>query len=67
MKFAVCGEALFDVFATADTPTGVSLDARMGGSPFNGAVGLARLGQSVGLVTALSDGFLRERPMAALP
>jgi fructokinase len=66
MKFAVCGEALFDVFATADTPTGVSLDARMGGSPFNVAVGLARLGQSVGLVTALSDGFLGERLMAAL-
>lgn len=66
MKFAVCGEALFDVFATAHTPTGLALDARMGGSPFNVAVGLARLGQAVGLVTAMSDGFLGERLMSAL-
>jgi fructokinase len=27
----VCGEALFDVFAVGDTPTGVTLDARVGG------------------------------------
>jgi hypothetical protein len=59
----VCGEALFDVFATGDTPTGMSLDARVGGSPFNVAVGLARLGQPVCLLTQISRGFLGERLM----
>ena len=45
--FMVCGEALMDVFAHGDTPGGVSLDARIGGSPLNVAIGLARLGQPV--------------------
>ncbi|GJI88909.1 MULTISPECIES: carbohydrate kinase family protein [Duganella] len=39
----VCGEALFDVFSDGDTATGFALSARIGGSPFNLAVGLARL------------------------
>ena len=43
--FVVCGEALFDVFAAGDTPAGMMLDARIGGSPFNVAMGLRRLGQ----------------------
>ena len=37
--FVVCGEALFDVFAAGHTPTGIALDARIGGSPFNVAHG----------------------------
>lgn len=41
----VCGEALFDVFSDGDTATGFALSARVGGSPFNLAIGLARLGQ----------------------
>ena len=45
--FIVCGEALFDVFATGSTPTGIGFDGRIGGSPFNVAMGLARLGQPV--------------------
>ena len=40
----VCGEALFDVFCDGDTPGGYALSAKVGGSPFNVAVGLARLG-----------------------
>lgn len=40
----VCGEALFDVFCDGDTDRGYMLSARIGGSPFNLAVGLARLG-----------------------
>ena len=40
----VCGEALFDVFNERDTDTGYTLSARVGGSPFNLAIGLARLG-----------------------
>lgn len=64
--FIVCGEALMDVFATADTPTGMGLDARIGGSPLNVASGLARLGQPVAFFGALSTGFLGERLARAL-
>lgn len=64
--FVVCGEALFDVFVAGETPAGLSLDARLGGSPFNVAVGLARLGQPVGLLSTVSRGFLGERLMRAL-
>lgn len=39
----VCGEALFDVFNDGDTGDGYALSARVGGSPFNLAIGLARL------------------------
>jgi len=62
----VCGEALLDVFATAETRTGLTLDANVGGSPFNVAVGLARLGQPVGFFSAISTGFAGERLMRAL-
>lgn len=41
----VCGEALIDLFAAGDTAAGVALDGRVGGSPFNVAIGLARLAQ----------------------
>ena len=64
--FVVCGEALFDVFATAETPTGMAMDARIGGSPFNVAIGLARLGQPVAFLSQISRGFLGERLMRAL-
>ena len=62
----VCGEALFDVFAAAETRTGLTLDANVGGSPFNVAVGLARLGQPAGFFSAVSTGFAGERLMRAL-
>ncbi len=62
----ICGEALFDVFQGEDTATGLALDARVGGSPFNLAVGLARLGQPAALFTAISTGFVGERLMRAL-
>ena len=62
----VCGEALLDVFAAGDTRTGLTLDANVGGSPFNVAVGLARLGQPVGFFSAISTGFAGERLMRAL-
>lgn len=64
--FLVCGEALMDVFAVGDTPTGMALDARVGGSPFNVAVGLARLAQPVAFFGAVSRGFLGERLMRSL-
>ena len=62
----VCGEALMDVFSAGDTATGLSLDARVGGSPFNVAVGLARLAQPVVFFSAVSAGFLGERLMRTL-
>lgn len=62
----VSGEALMDVFAVGDTPTGISLDARIGGSPFNVAVGLARLGQPVAFFAGLSRGFIGQRLLRAL-
>ena len=64
--FLVCGEALMDVFAAGDTPQGVALDARIGGSPMNVAIGLARLGQPVRFLGGLSGGFLGERLRRAL-
>jgi fructokinase len=64
--FVVCGEALMDVFSTGSTPTGVGMDARIGGSPFNVAVGLARLDQPVAFFGGVSSGFLGERLVAAM-
>lgn len=64
--FVVCGEALFDVFAAGDTATGMALDARIGGSPFNVAVGLRRLGQHAAFMGGVSRGFLGERLLRAL-
>jgi len=62
----VCGEALMDVFATGDTPNGVTLDARIGGSPFNVAIGLARLEHPVAFFGALSTDVFGERLLRAL-
>ncbi len=62
----VCGEALMDVFGAGTTPTGMALDARVGGSPFNVAIGLARLGQRVAYFGGMSTDFLGERLHSAL-
>jgi fructokinase len=64
--FLICGEALYDVFLESETPKGVRLDARMGGSPFNVAVGLARLSRRVGLFTGLSTDYLGKHLEKAL-
>jgi fructokinase len=64
--FVVCGESLMDVFATGATAAGVSLDARVGGSPFNVAIGLARLAQPVSFLSSISRDFLGERLLHAL-
>jgi fructokinase len=63
--FVVCGEALMDVFAAGATRGGLTLDARVGGSPFNVAVGLARLGQPVAFFGGVSDDFVGARLMQA--
>jgi fructokinase len=59
--FLVCGEALFDVFIGGETDNALHLDARPGGSPFNVAVGLARLGQPVAFLSGLARDMLGER------
>lgn len=64
--FVVCGEALMDVYAGESTPTGLIFDARIGGSPFNVAVGLARLGRPAALLTGLSTDSAGERLLRAL-
>ena len=55
-----------DVFPLQSTNTGLALEARVGGSPFNVAVGLARLGQRVAFFGAMSTGFMGERLLRAL-
>ena len=64
--FVVAGEALMDVFTGATTPTGIALDARIGGSPLNVAFGLARMGQKVAFLGGLSNGELGNRLLDAL-
>lgn len=59
--FLVCGEALFDVFIGSETDNALHLDARPGGSPFNVAVGLARLGQPAAFLSGLARDMLGER------
>ncbi len=66
MTFLVCGEALYDVFLGEPTPRGFALDARIGGSAFNAAVGLARMGLPAGLLTGVGTDALGTRLAAEL-
>jgi fructokinase len=51
----VCGEALIDLFIGAPAPTGFPAEAVAGGSPFNVAIGIGRLGRPSGFLSTLSD------------
>ena len=62
----VCGEALFDLFAEDGDGGTLTLDARIGGSPFNVAIGLARLEVPVAYFGGLSRDFFGRRLKAAL-
>jgi len=62
----VLGESLIDVFAGEPTTTGLALDARVGGSPFNVAIGLARLGRPVAFGSCISSDRFGDRLMQAL-
>ena len=62
----VCGEALFDVFPQQETATGIELAAMIGGSPFNLAAGLARLGAQAQFFGGLSRDVFGRRLHAAL-
>ncbi len=59
--FLICGEALFDLFGEAASGDSLSFDARIGGSPFNVAMGLARLGEEAGFFGGISKDALGER------
>jgi len=62
--YLVCGEALFDFFSeNAPEPQAskINYTAIAGGSPFNVAVGLRRLGIDVALLAGLSTDYLGRR------
>jgi fructokinase len=67
--YLVCGEALFDFFSEED-PSGqaskVNYKAIAGGSPFNVAVGLRRLGIEAALFGGVSTDFLGHRLLQVL-
>ena len=60
--FLSCGDCLFDVFAVPqeDIAT-IGLSGRVGGSPLNVALGLARLGHHAGFFTKMSGDLFGER------
>ena len=63
----ICGEALYDLFLDREDDDGtLHFDARIGGSPFNVAVGVSRLGGSSALLTGISSDMLGVRLTAAL-
>ena len=67
--YLVCGEALFDFFSEEDASgqaSKVNYKAIAGGSPFNVAVGLRRLGIEAGLFGGLSTDFLGRRLLQVL-
>ncbi|WP_414473318.1 carbohydrate kinase family protein [Microvirga sp. M2] len=51
----VCGEALIDLFVGAPSPVGLSAEAVAGGSPFNVAIGIGRLGRPAAFLSTLSE------------
>ena len=62
--FVICGEALIDMFVENNKQSNVGqfpLQAVVGGSPFNVAIGLARLGQPASLLTGLSTDMFGKR------
>ncbi|WP_433740935.1 carbohydrate kinase family protein [Pseudomonas putida] len=67
--YLVCGEALFDFFSENDASglaSKVNFKAIAGGSPFNVAVGLRRLGVDVALLAGLSTDHLGRRLLQVL-
>lgn len=61
LPIVVVGESLLDVFDDGATPTGMHLDAVVGGSPLNVAMGVARMAQPVSFFGAISSDFLGAR------
>ena len=60
--YLICGDALFDFFLTDETaPGAATYSARAGGSPFNVAIGIARLEGKSSMMTGLSTDMLGVR------
>jgi fructokinase len=60
--YLVCGDSLFDFFLESESgPAAASYAARAGGSPFNVAIGIARLGGASAFLTGLSTDMLGAR------
>ncbi|SDH21368.1 fructokinase [Pseudomonas flavescens] len=60
--YLVCGEALFDFFCNPGERSGeLNFQALVGGSPFNVAVGLRRLGVESALFGGISSDYLGQR------
>lgn len=51
----VCGEALIDLFIGVGSATGLPAEAVAGGSPFNVAIGVGRLGRPAAFLSTLSE------------
>lgn len=67
--YLVCGEALFDFFSEEEASgqaSRVNYKAIAGGSPFNVAVGLRRLGIESALLGGVSNDFLGQRLLQVL-
>ena len=65
--YLVCGEALFDIFANGqESSNTLQLEAHAGGSPYNVAIGIARLGGRSALLTGISNDMLGQRLVANL-
>lgn len=61
--FLSCGDSLFDVYASGDETdvSTISLAGRVGGSPLNVALGLARLGHDAAFFTKMSNDAFGQR------
>ncbi|QDG76745.1 carbohydrate kinase [Labrenzia sp. PHM005] len=59
--FLVCGEALFDLFGSDTGKDSLNFDARIGGSPLNVAMGLARMGEDTAFFGGISKDALGEK------
>ena len=67
MTILVCGEALYDFFQSSQADQGeIEFRARVGGSPFNVAVGIARQGGDAALLSGISQDLLGRTLMARL-
>ncbi|MEN3791658.1 carbohydrate kinase [Fulvimarina sp. MAC3] len=63
MMYLSCGDALFDLFGAKESEdiAAIDLSGRVGGSPLNVALGIARLGHSAGFFTKISSDVFGKR------
>jgi fructokinase len=66
LRFLAAGEALFDIFVGSERAGTTLMEAQAGGSPFNVAIGLARLSCRTAFLGGIADDPLGERLAAQL-